>query len=118
MTWRDLLLIFTVFCCVNMVIFTHLPVTAERSISVFVLGSMAQEPEKVFTEGDMEELFINRYVRDYQAFEKRFHEQVVTGTIRPEGDGYVLTARGAALVRFYEWIADCFGIDKKLIIPK
>jgi len=117
MTYRDILLIFTVFCCVNVVVFTHLPVTAERSVSVFLLGSMAQEPERVFSEQDMEEYFISRYVRDYRAFDKRFHEQIATGTARPEGGGYVLTAKGEALIRIYDFIADCFGLDKKLIHP-
>ena len=61
---------------------------------------------------------ISRYLRDYEAFGKRFHEQVVTGTIRLEGDGYVLTEKGEALVKLYDFIADCFGVDKKLIHPR
>ena len=116
MTYRDILLIFTIFICVNMVFFTHVPVTAERSISVFMLGYMSEE-DRVFTEKDIEDFFISRYVKDYRMFEKRFHEQIVTGTIRPEGGGNVLTDRGKSLVKFYNFIADCFHVDKKLIHP-
>ena len=117
MTYRDILLIFTVFCCVNMVFFTHVPVTAERSISIFVLGYMSEKPDKVYTEQEIEDFFISRYIRDYRAFEKRFHEQIVSGTVRPEGNGYILTDRGKALIKFYDFIAECFYIDKKLIHP-
>jgi len=117
MTYRDILLIFTIFCCVGMVFFTHVPVTAERSISVFVLGSMADEPGRVFSEQDMENLFIDRYVKDFGAFGKRFHEQIVTGTVKEENNGYMITDRGKALMKFYDFIANSFHIDKKLIHP-
>jgi len=117
MTYRDILLIFTIFCSVNMLFFTHVPVTAERSISVFVLGCMAVEPGTVFIKQHMEDLFMNKYVVDFGAFDKRFHEQIVTGTIAEEAGGYVITGRGKALMKFYDLIADCFHIDKKLIHP-
>jgi hypothetical protein len=117
MTVRDILLIFTIFCSVNMVFFTHVPVTADRSVSIFVLGSMADDPERVFTEQDIENFFISRYVRDYGAFKQRFHEQLVTGTIQAADGGYVISGRGKALMKMYDFIADCFHIDKKLIHP-
>ena len=118
MVWRDIVLIVVAFVCVHMVFFTHVPVTGERAVSVFVLGTMAQEPDRIFTEEDIERIFIETYVGEYRAFEKRFHEQVVTGTIRAEGDGYIITDRGRNLIGIYDFIADCFHIDKKLIYPE
>ena len=117
MTYRDILLIFTVFCCVNMVIFTHVPVTCERSISIFMLGYMAEESDRVFTEQEIEDFFISRYVVDYGAFKKRFYEQVVTGTVKTKDNGYFITDRGKSLIKMYDLIADWFHIDKKLIYP-
>ena len=115
-TVRDILLLFAGFCCVHVVIFTHLPVTAERSISVFMLGYMADNADKSFTEDDIEQYFVDRYVGDYGAFEKRFHEQLVTGTIEEAGDGrYRITEGGKKLMKLYDAVADWYCIDKKLI---
>ena len=114
-TIRDILLFFTAFCCIHTVLFTHLPVTADRSISVFMLGHFADHADEVFTEQEMEEYFINRYVRDYGAFSKRFHEQEETGTIQRVGDGYQITRRGLNLMRLYEKIAVWFDLDQDLI---
>jgi len=117
MTYRDVLLIFTIFCCVNMVFFTHIPVTAERSISIFVLGYMANDPNKIITEQDMEKRFINQYIMDFDALGKRLHEQMDIGTVKEENGGFVITDRGKGLMRIYDFIADCFHIDKRLIHP-
>ena len=114
-TIRDIILFFTAFCCVHTVLFTHLPVTADRSISVFMLGHFADHPDEIFTEQEIEEYFINRYVRDYGAFSKRFHEQEETGTIQRVGDGYQITRRGRDLMRLYEKIAVWFDLDQALI---
>ena len=118
-TVRDALLLFTVFCCVQTVLFTHLPVTADRSISVFMLGHFADNPDRAFTESEIEDFFIQRYVKDYGAFSKRFHEQEKTGTIaRVESeDGWRITENGKRLMRLYEQIARWFQLDEKLIHP-
>ena len=118
LTGRDVVLQFFLFCCVNTVLFTHLPVTAERSVSVFMLGYLADHPEESFSQEEIEDVFIRRYVRDYGAFEKRLHEQEITGTIRMEENGSVrITPEGIALMRIYDKAAGWFGISDKLIHP-
>lgn len=113
---RDAISLFIVFCCVNMLFFTHVPVTADRSISVFMLGYMADNEEKCFSEEEIEDYFIERYVKDYGAFEKRFHEQVETGTIEEVASGkYQITESGVKLMKMYEKVAEIYGIDDKLI---
>ena len=113
---RDAISLFVVFCCVNMLFFTHVPVTADRSISVFMLGYMADNEEKCFSEKEIEDYFIERYVKDYGAFEKRFHEQVETGTIEEVASGkYQITESGVKLMKMYEKVAEIYGIDDKLI---
>lgn len=39
---KDIILMFMLFSCINMVIFTLIPVTVERSVSVFMLSYMEQ----------------------------------------------------------------------------
>ncbi len=114
-TVRDIILLFMAFCCINVVIFTHLPVTADRSITVFMLGYMTDNENESFTEEEIEEYFVDRYVYDYGAFEKRFEEQVVTGTIEDTGDGYRITDSGKGLMKIYEVVADWYNLDDHLI---
>ena len=113
---RDAFSFFLVFCCVNILFFTHVPVTADRSISVFMLGYMADNEEKCFSEEEIEDYFIERYVKDNGAFAKRFHEQVETGTIEEVTPGkYQITESGVKLMKMYEKVAEIYGIDDKLI---
>ena len=86
-TVRDIIMMFVIFCCVNTVIFTLVPVTVERSVSVFMLSYMDENSDKTFTQDSVGEIFTTKYVNDYGAFEKRFNEQVVTGTIKQNEDG-------------------------------
>ena len=86
-TIRDIIMMFCIFCCVNMVFLTLVPVTVERSVSVFMLSYMQENKDQTFTEESVGEVFTSKYVEDYGAFEKRFEEQVVTGTIVQNEDG-------------------------------
>ena len=53
-TVKDVILLFCGCCCVNMVLFTLIPVTVERSVSVFMLSYMDQNEELQFTQKDIE----------------------------------------------------------------
>ena len=114
--FRDVVYFFVVFCCINTVFFTHVPVTADRSISVFMLGYMADHDTESFTEEDIEQYFVDRYVMDFGAFNKRFHEQVETGTIEEVSPGqYQITESGEKLMTIYEKVAELYALDDKLI---
>lgn len=109
---------FVIFCCVNMVFLTLIPVTVERSVSVFMLSYMEENSDQTFTEESVGEVFTSKYVEDYGAFEKRFEEQVVTGTIRQNEDGtYSITESGEFVVKMFRTIADWFDTDRRLVYP-
>ena len=115
---RDIIMMFVIFCCVNMVIFTLIPVTVERSVSVFMLSYMDENSDKSFTKEDVEEIFTEKYVRDFGAFEKRFEEQIATGTLKDNGDGtYSITDSGRKIVGMFWMVADWFNTDKRLVYP-
>ena len=117
-TVKDVILLFCGCCCVNMVLFTLIPVTVERSVSVFMLSYMDQNEELQFTQKDIEEIFVEKYVKDYGAFEKRFHEQLVTGSIQENEDGtYCITSRGKQIVTMFRMIAKWFQTDQRLVYP-
>ena len=117
-TVRDIILMFCIFCCVNMVFLTLVPVTVERSVSVFMLSYMDENEDQTFTEESVGEVFTSKYVEDYGAFEKRFDEQVVTGTIEKNPDGtYSITGRGKFVVKMFRMIAEWFDTDRRLVYP-
>ena len=117
-TIRDIIMMFVIFCCVNMVFLTLIPVTVERSVSVFMLSYMDENSDQTFTEESVGEVFTTKYVDDYGAFEKRFHEQVETGTIVENPDGtYSITDSGRFVVKMFRTIAEWFGTDQRLVYP-
>ena len=117
-TVRDIIMMFVIFCCVNMVLFTLIPVTVERSVSVFMLSYMDENSDQTFTQESVGEVFTSKYVEDYGAFEKRFDEQVVTGTIEENPDGsYTITERGRFIVKLFRTIAEWFDTDRRLVYP-
>ena len=111
--YRDILLSVTVFFCITLVFFTHIPVTADRSMSIFLLGYMNKNKERVVTRDELLQAFTDSYIAENGALGKRFDEQLQTGTIRQSETGFRLTSRGIFLMRFYAFIADIFGIGKK-----
>ena len=117
-TIRDIIMVFVIFCCVNMVLFTLIPVTVERSVSVFMLSYMDENSDNDFTQDDIGDIFTAKYVNDYGAFEKRFDEQIVTGTIKDNGDGtYSITDRGRLIVGMFRGVSKMFNTDQRLVYP-
>ena len=117
-TIRDIIMMFCIFCCVNMVFLTLVPVTVERSVSVFMLSYMQENKDQTFTEESVGEVFTAKYDEDYGAFEKRFEEQVVTGTIVQNEDGtYSITPKGEFVVEAFRTIAEWFDTDRRLVYP-
>ena len=113
---RDILLVLSLLLSVNVVFFTHLPVTADRSISVFMLAWM-NRADNPLTADEIEQGIVQEYVIDRKAIAKRLEEQLVTGTVVPSGEGYVLSDEGRSLVALYELIARLFNIDTDNLSP-
>lgn len=110
-TVRDTMISVLLVSSVNLIFFTHIPVTADRSLSIFLLGYMNARTQPVSKE-QIRQAFIDTYITDNGAVEKRLTEQIATGTIIKVGDGYRLTPRGRWILRMYAWVADVFGIGK------
>lgn len=113
---RDILLIVTLLTSVNVVFFTHLPVTADRSISVFVLSHM-NRADGPLTSEQIADSVVRDYLLDRGAIDKRLDEQVVTGTVVRSGDAYVISDEGRWLIGFYELIARAFNIEPANLSP-
>ena len=121
-TWlsaKDVVLVFILTCSINMVFFTLIPVTVERSVSVFMLSYMDTYPDRTYTEDEVAKIFIDKYVYDYGAFEKRFDEQIATGSIEEAGNGsYRITSKGKFIVNLFRLISDVYDTDRRLVHPE
>jgi len=111
-TLRDIVLVLALFFCINLAFFTHLPVTAERSISVFLLDYLNKNEERPLTKEEITKIFIDKYLFEDKAIEKRLHEQIFSGNIIQEKEKYKISAQGKSLMKFYKLIAAIFKINK------
>ena len=118
LTGKDVFVMFVGFCCFNTVFFTLIPVTVERSVSVFTLSYMESHDDHLYTQEDVRDVFVDIYVDEYQAFEKRFNEQVVSkNLVEVEPGKYQLTDNGKAIVHMFRAIAEVFDTDRRLVQP-
>lgn len=76
LTVRDIILIVTLLVSGNVVFFTHFPVTADRSISVFILAYMdrAQGP---LTSEQISDSVVQEYMLARHAIDKRLTERLL-----------------------------------------
>lgn len=116
---RDALAAAVLSLSVNLSFLIVAPVTVDRSISIFVLGQMAADPEATFTPDAMSALFARVYVGDYHQIDRRLHEQAVSGNVEPVGNNaYRITARGRSVIEVSRVIAALFDSHAGLIPPR
>ncbi len=102
----------------NLSFLVILPVTVDRSISVFILGEMAAHHERGYSSDQMSQVFSDVYVRDYRQIDRRMHEQVLSGNMAPAvGGGYRITPRGRAFIRTAKLVAWLFDSDTRFVSP-
>lgn len=116
---KDVIIMFIGYCCVNMVLFTLIPVTIERSVSVFMLSYMDSYSNETYSEEKMTKIFEDIYVDKFRAFNKRFNEQIVTGTVeKVSDDEYKINDNGKFIVKIFRTVAKWFNMDTKLVYPE
>lgn len=99
----------------NLSFFVVAPVTVDRSVSVFILGYMATDPDKPMSVADLRNVFERRYLGDWRQVERRMEEQSVSGNVTRAGDGYVLTPRGKSFLTTSKIVAWMFDTDPRFV---
>jgi hypothetical protein len=100
---------------INLSFLIVLPVTIDRSISVFLLGYMDQHPTTSFSTSQLRDVFSDTYVDRYQQIERRMDEQLISRNVEQVGKGYRISAQGRAFVTFARGIAWLFDTDPRFI---
>ena len=117
LSYANIIAILSLTFGLNFGFFTLVPVALDRSISVFLLGSLAGS-ERALTKEDLSSLFDEFYMKRYSAIDRRVHEQLVSGNIEPSDGGYTLTNRGRKFIATSQLIAHVYGIDDRFLNPK
>jgi hypothetical protein len=94
-----------------------LPVTIDRSISVFMLTQMAAQPDHAFTPSELRNLFVDVYVKRYGQIERRLEEQDVSRNVAQTANGFRITPQGLAFVRFARLLSIVFQTDRRFVTP-
>lgn len=100
------------------VFFVLIPVSLDRSVSVFLLGYMNTEHLETYSKNDLSNAFDEIYMNKYGAIDRRVNEQLASGNIMEISQGqYAITPQGKKFIKTSIWIADIFGVDKKFLEP-
>lgn len=99
----------------NLCFLVLLPVTVDRSVTVYLLSRVEQEPSGI-APPLLERVFIDGYVRDMHAIDRRIDEQRRSGNISVGTDGKIrLTAQGRRFITLSRTVARLFGTDPRFV---
>lgn len=98
----------------NVAFLIVIPVTVDRSVTVFLLGQLASSP-KGMNESELRTALVERYVDSYAAVDRRMREQRLSGNVSLDGELYKLTAQGEEFIRFSRAIGAIFGADLRYV---
>lgn len=116
---RDIITVFFIFLGFTSSWFVLVPVTVERSISVYMLSYMAENSDHGITSEDFGNVFYDNYIVANGAFEKRFSEQLASHNIdySSDGYGYEITENGRNVVKMFRICAYLFNTEEWLVYP-
>ncbi|MGD0634867.1 MAG: hypothetical protein ABSA13_11395 [Beijerinckiaceae bacterium] len=90
------------------------PVTVDRSVSIFMLGEMAANPDESYSTEDMSRLFVKVYIGDYQQIGRRLREQTDIGNVEDTGGRYRISRRGQDFIAISKLVSWLFDADPRL----
>jgi hypothetical protein len=91
------------------------PVVVDRSLSGFLLGTMARAGGTLSGQ-ELRERLVDDYVDRYGAVDRRMVEQIASGNVEPTPDGaYRLTSRGRLVLGAMRFVAGAFSLDRRLV---
>lgn len=102
---------------INLTVLIVLPVTIDRSVTVFLLSHMDRHPHEAFTAADLERHFIKVYLDRFQQMQRRMDEQELSGNVERVGPGYRISPQGRSFVEMSRSVAWAFDTDPRFVDP-
>lgn len=113
---KDIIIIILLFTLMHLLVFCMVPVTIERAYSVFMLSEISKAENQTMTIEECETLFLENYIKENDAIQKRFYEQMVTGTVvKTNEDTYKLTDKGNLIISLFNFFDKLYNVDSKLL---
>lgn len=103
---------------VNLAVLVVLPVTVDRSVSVFVLSYMNAHASEALSPEEVDAGFRKIYLGHLQQIDRRLKEQTTSGNLIEKNGRYTISNQGKAFMRTADWIAWAFDTDRRLIDRK
>ena len=99
----------------NLMFLIVLPVTIDRSISVFLLAEIDAHQASPTDTAQLEQAFVQHYVHDMRQIDRRVREQVQSGNVTVQGRAIRLTPRGQHFLALARVIARLFRTDPRFV---
>ncbi len=102
--------------CVSACFLVLFPVTIDRSVSVYLLATIDRQGVAGMSKGELEGAFVDGYVREMGAIDRRIIEQRISGNIIEHEQGRVrLTERGRRFIMLSRSAARLLGTDPRFV---
>lgn len=100
----------------NMCFLVILPVTVDRSVSVYLLSTIERHDRDGIDAAHLEAAFLQGYVSQMGAIDRRVIEQSQSGNIVVDRTGRIrLTSQGERFMRLSRFVAATFGTDPRFV---
>ena len=92
------------------------PVTVDRSVTVYLLSRLERRQQSGMDAGELQQAFVEDYVVNMGAVERRIDEQRRSGNVIVAPDGKVrLTSQGEHFMAFSRVVEGLFGTDPRYV---
>ncbi len=98
---------------INLSFFVVLPVTFERSVTMYLLNTLKDSQGtscQGLSKSQLEEKLINEYIIERKAIDKRANEQKIIGFIKEDNQCIQLTPKALNFLKLSELIGSVYGL--------
>lgn len=113
--WTTILAATSMSLAFNLCFLTVIPVTIDRSISVFLLARIEQAGPRGLSAEEARKLFIDDYVVGMDQIGRRFDEQTKSGNIQLHDGRAVVSPQGARFLSFARSISRTMHTDPRFV---
>jgi len=113
--WTLILAATSMSLAFNLCFLTVIPVTLDRSISVFLLARMEAAGPRGLSQAEARKLFIDDYVVGMDQIGRRYDEQLKSGNIELRDGRAVVSPQGARFLRFARMVSKTMHTDPRFV---
>lgn len=117
LSYKDILISFLILFFLHFSFISLVIVSLDRSISVLLLSEMADQKNRIFEKKDLEKVYVDIYVKEYDPINRRINEQLSSGNFEEIGSGYRITNRGLELVKVFRFLSEIYPVNKQFLYP-